>query len=300
MSRDRETYAELLTHTHVNIGRLLERATQGDSETVWTSLPLTFLIETLPITQPRYYSISSSSVLSPRAPAITALVSNTPLPGNPETSIPGLTSNYILALSNAQLDHVGRSGREENTYKLDGPADLLKGGKVFAHIRRSKFKLPMQSACPLIMVAAGTGLAPFRAFVAERARLQSMGRSVGEMILIFGCRHPKEDFIYQDELDRINDSLGGKLKIVAAFSRFRDGEKVYVQDRVRENGKLISRMLLGEGANFYICGRASMAREVGKRIGEVIRQEQHWNETEVKDWVESMKRKRKWQEDVWG
>lgn len=300
LSRDKETYAELLTHTHINIGRLLELATKNDSESVWSGLPLTFLIETFPITQPRYYSISSSSVLSPRAPSITALVSNTSLAGNQENSIPGLTTSYLLALSKAQHDHIDRSSPAEPTYKLEGPADLLKGGKVFAHIRRSKFKLPMQSACPLIMVAAGTGLAPFRAFVAERARLQSIGRSVGEMVLFFGCRHPHEDFIYQDELGRINESLGGKLKIVTAFSRLVDGEKVYVQDRVRENGKLFSRMLLGDGANLYICGRASMAREVGKRIGEIIGEEQHWNEADVKDWSEGMKRKRKWQEDVWG
>jgi len=300
ISRDKEAYAEILTRTHVNIGRLLELATKDDTNTIWSNLPLAFLIEALPVMQPRYYSISSSSVLSPRSPSITALISNTFLVRNPENSIPGLTSNYILSLSNMLVGGRSKSAPGALTYKLDGPSDVLKGGRVFGHIRRSKFKLPIQSACPLIMVAAGTGLAPFRAFVAERARLLAMGRIIGDMILIFGCRHPDEDFIYLDELNQFQVSLGEKLKIMTAFSRFEVGKKVYVQDKVQENGQRISQMLLGDGASFYICGRASMAREVGKEIGEVIRVQQQWNETDVRDWVESMKRKRKWQEDVWG
>jgi len=202
LSRDKETYAELLTHTHVNVGRLLELATKDDPNTVWSDLPSAFLIEALPVMQPRYYSISSSSVLCPRRPSITALISNTSLVRNPESSIPGLTSNYILSLSNMLVVDVSKSTPGALTYKLDGPSDVLKGGKVFAHIRRSKFKLPMQSTCPLIMVAAGTGLVPFRAFVAERARLLAIGRTVGDMMLIFGCRYPNEDFIYLDELNQ--------------------------------------------------------------------------------------------------
>lgn len=86
---------------------------------------------------------------------------------------------------------------------------------------------------------------------------------------------------------------------MTAFSRFEAGKKVYVQDRVQENRKQISQMLIGNSASFYICGRASMSRDIGKEISEVIRAQQQWNETDVRDWVESMKRKRKWQEDVW-
>ncbi|KAF2452411.1 NADP/FAD dependent oxidoreductase [Lineolata rhizophorae] len=298
LSRDKNTFTEFLRRTHVNLGRLLELATGADVNTVW-SIPLSYIIETLPHTQPRYYSISSSSILSPRAPTITALVSNTALPDESTASIPGLTTNYLLALSHSLADSDSPAHPQGLSYNLPGPSDALAGGKVFAHIRRSKFKLPMQSSCPIIMVAAGTGLAPFRAFIEERVRLQSIGRPLGEMILFFGCRRPDEDYIYREELEQMEKGLQGKLRIVTAFSRVHGENKVYVQDRVFEHGRDICRMV-GEGANLYICGRASMAREVRKRVEEVMGTDNGWDEEEVKEWTESMKRKNKWQEDVWG
>jgi len=115
------------------------------------------------------------------------------------------------------------------------------------------------------MVAAGTGIAPFRAFVAERARFASIGRPIGEMLLFFGCRKPDENFIYREEFEGVRTALEGNglFSIVPAFSRIDDG--MYVQDVVRREAKHVIR-LLEEGANLYICGRARMAREVGKVV----------------------------------
>ncbi|KAL3952478.1 hypothetical protein ACCO45_012421 [Purpureocillium lilacinum] len=178
----RDLYSQFLERTYVTLGRLLER-TLEDSKLVWTGVPLAFILESLPETRPRYYSISSSSVLSPRSVSITALVSNTAL-GYEEQTVPGITTNYLLAKSHAHHEvTISPSPAPRLSYHLPGPSDVLKEAKVFAHIRRSTFKLPTQPSCPLIMLAAGTGLAPFRAFIAERCRLQSMGRQVGDMLL---------------------------------------------------------------------------------------------------------------------
>lgn len=84
----------------------------------------------------------------------------------------------------------------------------------------------------------------------------------------FGCRHP-EDFIYHAEIEEMERALDGRLRIVTAFSRINRAKKVYVQDRVQEMDAEALR-LLSEGAKFYICGHASMAREVRKRVGEAV------------------------------
>ncbi|RYP91140.1 hypothetical protein DL770_002736 [Monosporascus sp. CRB-9-2] len=238
ISRDRDTFADFLSQTHATMGRLLEIASKAAGETSkWQGLPLSYLVEVLPRTQPRYYSISSSSITSPRAPSITVLVANTELTGSktPAVAIPGLATNYLLSVSNSLCNTGIAQNQGKLTYALSGPSETLAGGLVQAHVRRSKFKLPALSSCPLIMIAAGTGLAPFRAFIIERTRLRSIGKPVGKMLLIFGCRRPDEDYIYHEELEQAAQSLEGRLRIVSAFSRMDGTPKVYVQDREKVN-----------------------------------------------------------------
>lgn len=320
LSEDRASFAKFTADKHLNLGRLLELAAQqgqpaggaGGSSSTWESLPLSFVIETLPKMQPRYYSISSSSMISPRHPTITALVSSTPLaPSDPTaspdtpslgpaaSSIPGLATNYLLGLSHS-LATPAPAHPAGLTYPLAGPGGALSGGRVYAHVRRSRFKLPAQPSHPLVMVAAGTGLAPFRAFLAERARMLQIGKEVGEMVLFFGCRRAREDYIYREELEGFGRELGGRLRIVTAFSREEGTPRAYVQDRVRELGADVVRLVLEGGASVYMCGRASMAREVGGVVGELVGKEKGWGQEQIKEWTERMKRNRTWQEDVWG
>ncbi|WYZ46569.1 hypothetical protein EsH8_IX_000794 [Colletotrichum jinshuiense] len=302
LGREKDNYASFLASNHLTIGKLLELAANADGNQAaasWSGIPLSYLIETLPRSQPRYYSISSSSVVSPKAPSITVAVSDTPLSASPSTAIPGLTTNYLQALSQSLQNSQSTQQTEGLSYALSGPSEALEGGLVYAHFRRSKFKLPMLSSHPLVMVAAGTGLAPFRAFITERLRLLSIGKDIGQMMLFFGCQRPDEDYIYKEELEQMEKELGGKLKIITAFSRQEGTKKTYVQDRVREMGKEVSQ-LLESGASLYMCGRASMAREVGKTLGDVVRTDKGWDDAQVKEWSEGLKRNRKWQEDVWG
>jgi NADPH-ferrihemoprotein reductase len=288
--KDRERYEQLTSNTHINFGRLLQLI--APSET-WSSLPLSFVLETLLALQPRYYSISSSSVIAPRRIAITALVVNKPIPGTAESTIHGLTSNYLLSAtglpSNATLPIP--------TFQ-QANSDSLQGGKVYAHVRKSKFKLPITSSTPLILISAGTGFAPFRAFLAERAKLHAIGKPVGKMLLFFGCRSAGSDFIYREELEKTQESLGEKLEVLMAFSR--DGnKKVYVQDRVAEMSDQVLEML-DQGASMYICGKASMAREVDMKLEEAARKDKGLGERECKAWSDALKKRGKWKADVWG
>lgn len=286
IGQHKQAYAELISRTRViNLGRLLQLACPGET---WSALPLSYLIETLPRLQPRYYSISSSSVVSPRQASITVLV--------PDAH--GLASNYLLALA----QHLESKPHPHGlTYQLNGPGDALQpGNKVFAHLRRSKFKLPARGSSPLVMVAAGTGLAPFRAFLAERCRLKAIGRPVGEMMLFFGCRRPDEDYIYREELEAMQTALDGQLRVVTAFSRETGQPRRYVQDRIVEYAEDVIRLVEDEGANVYVCGRAGMAREVERAVGEMLKKVKGWSDAEVDEWTRAAKRRLKWQEDVWG
>ncbi|KAF2255267.1 cytochrome P450 reductase 2 [Trematosphaeria pertusa] len=290
IGEDRERYAQLISTTHVTLARLLQLASPTAP---WTSLPLSFVIENVLPLQPRYYSISSSSVISPRRIAITALVVNKALPGKTGSTIQGLTSNYILSASKLPSNaSIPTPSFQHTAY------DNMESGRVFAHVRKSKFKLPITSSTPLILISAGTGFAPFRAFLAERTKLHAIGKPVGKILLFFGCRSAHSDFIYREELEKMQNSLGDKLEIVTAFSR--DGDKkVYVQDRVEEYAGEILEML-DAGANLYVCGKASMAREVDGKIEEAAATVKGLGETEVKAWTDGLKKRGKWKADVWG
>jgi NADPH-ferrihemoprotein reductase len=290
ISRDRSRYSAFLAATHMTVGRLLEIST-GSEPTPWSSLPLAFLLDAFPVMRPRYYSISSSSIVSPRAPSITAVVSQTALQDSMggQSTISGLATSYLLA------HHV----EDKSTHSLQGPGSALEGRKVYAQIRKSKFKLPALASQPIIMVAAGTGIAPFRGFIQERARMKQVGKTCGKMLLYFGCRSPNEDYIYREELAQLQAVLEDELRIVTAFSRY-EGNKVYVQERILEDRERIFGMLTETNANLYICGSAAMAREVNNTISSIIKEENGWTDGEIEAWSETKKKTRKFQEDVWG
>ncbi|KAF2113151.1 NADPH-cytochrome P450 reductase [Lophiotrema nucula] len=294
LGEDRERYKQLTANTHVTLARLLQLVCPNEP---WTSLPLSFVIETLLPLQPRYYSISSSSIISPRRIAVTALVVNKAIPSEsgPESIIHGLASNYLLSATNLPTT----SSVTAPVYAHKAFKDGLETRTVLAHIRKSKFKLPITSSTPLILISAGTGFAPFRAFLAERAKLHAIGKPVGKILLFFGCRHPDTDYIYHSELNKMQESLGDKLEIVTAFSRQEGAKKVYVQDRVAECSAQVLDML-DAGANMYICGKASMAREVDMKLEEAAMSVKGFQEKDVKAWTDALKRRGKWKADVWG
>ena len=289
IGQNRERYEQLTSTTHITLARLLQLACPSEP---WKSLPLAFIIENLLPLQPRYYSISSSSVIAPRRIAVTALVVNKTIGDQSASTIHGLTSNYLLSASNIASNAIVPTP----SYQKSSEDQSLQGAKVLAHVRKSKFKLPITSSTPLVLISAGTGFAPFRAFLQERAKLHAIGKPIGKILLFFGCRN-KDDFIYEEELYKIQSELGGKLNIMTAFSR--DGPKTYVQDRVGEHAAEVLE-LLDAGANMYICGKASMAREVDMKMEDAVSRAKGLGETEVKAWADSLKKRGKWKADVWG
>ncbi|TVY86603.1 NADPH--cytochrome P450 reductase, partial [Lachnellula willkommii] len=231
LGADKDVYHDYCSKNHVTLGRLLEIV--SPSRGSWSTIPLSFVLESLPTLSPRYYSISSSSVVSPKNISITVATSSEPSPTH-DAPIPGLTTDYLLAIEGNSKDTTPPSGP---SYDISGPGNALEqGNKLFAHIRKSKFRLPILPKTPIIMVASGSGVAPFRGFLTERARMVQIGRDVGESHLFFGCRSA-DDYLYREELEGLQQT-NGEIKVVTAFSRSeknRSGGRAYVQDRVEEN-----------------------------------------------------------------
>ena len=194
LGNDKDYFASQISSQYYNIAQVLSHV---DSQHAWTDVPFSLLIEGINKIQPRYYSISSSSLVQKNLISITAVVEEIRPPGAAHI-VKGVTTNYLLALK--QKQHGDPSPDPHGlTYAITGPRNKYDGFHVPVHIRHSNFKLPSDPSKPIIMVGPGSGVAPFRGFVQERAAQAKAGEKVGETILFFGCRRPDEDFLYKDE-----------------------------------------------------------------------------------------------------
>ena len=191
---DKDYFQKQVVHKNLNIAQFLQIIGKGEK---WTSIPFSLFVEGLHKLQPRYYSISSSSRVQKDKVSITAIVESIERPGAPHV-VKGVTTNYLLALKQKQHGEPNPDPHGLD-YAIHGPRNKWDGVHVPVHIRHSNFKLPSDPRTPIIMVGPGTGVAPFRGFVQERAALAKAGEQVGKTILFFGCRKPSEDFIYADE-----------------------------------------------------------------------------------------------------
>ena len=151
----------------------------------------------LPLMTPRYYSISSSPLADGARCSVTVAVVEGPARSG--------TGVYHGVCSN----HLARQAA---------------GATVQAFVKETKvgFRLPDDPAAPIVMIGPGTGLAPFRGFLRERAALKAQSATLGPAMLFFGCRHPEQDFIYADELKE--QAAAGVVDLHVAFSRH-DGKK---------------------------------------------------------------------------
>ncbi|KAI9728199.1 MAG: NADPH-cytochrome P450 reductase [Chrysothrix sp. TS-e1954] len=290
---DKEYFQTQVAHKNLNIAQLLQVMGNGER---WPNVPFSLFVEGLHKLQPRYYSISSSSKVQNKKISITAIVESIERPGAPHV-VKGVTTNYLLALKQKQHGEPNPDPHGLD-YAIHGPRNKWDGVHVPVHVRHSNFKLPSDPKTPIVMVGPGTGVAPFRGFVQERAALAKAGEQVGKTILFFGCRKPSEDFIYADEWKEYGEALGSNFELVTAFSR-EGPQKVYVQHRLKERAEEINK-LLEQKAYFYVCGdAANMAREVNTIVGQIISTQRGVPESKGEELVKAMRTANQYQEDVW-
>ena len=163
---------------------------------------------------------------------------------------------------------------------------------VYLH-RNTAFRLPADGHAPIVMIGAGTGVAPYRAFVAEREAAGARGRNW----LLYGDRSFEHDFLYQAEwLSWRKSRVLTRLDV--AFSRDQE-HKVYVQHRLLEHGATLWAWLQ-EGAHLYVCGDAThMAPDVEAALLAVIREHSGRSDDDARSYLLDLQRARRYQRDVY-
>jgi cytochrome P450 / NADPH-cytochrome P450 reductase len=234
-------------------------------------LPLHAYLEMLSLLAPRYYSISSSPSVDPSRCSVTVAVVEGPAASG-RGIYKGICSNYL-------------AGRRV-------------GETIQATVRETKagFRLPDDPAVPIIMIGPGTGLAPFRGFLQQRAASKAGGATLGPAMLFFGCRHPEQDYLYADELKA--HAAGGITELYTAFSRG-EGPKTYVQDLVAAEQDRVWK-LIEDGAIIYVCGDGGkMEPDVKAALVAIYRERTGADRDAAQRWIDDLGAGNRYVLDVW-
>lgn len=167
------------------------------------------------------------------------------------------------------------------------------GDKLAVYIKQNpNFKLPADSR-PLILIGAGTGIAPFRSFLQEREEQGGEGKSW----LFFGDQHFVTDFLYQVEWQRWLKE-GTLTNMNVAFSRDQQ-EKIYVQHRLLENAKEVFEWV-EQGANIYVCGdEKALGHSVNEALIKIFEQQKQVSRDEATDYLKELQAQKRYQRDVY-
>ena len=234
-------------------------------------LPFHAYLEMLSLLAPRYYSISSSPASDPSRCSVTvAVVAGAASSGR--GIYKGICSNYL-------------AGRRA-------------GETIHATVRETKagFRLPDDASVPIIMIGPGTGLAPFRGFLQERAARKAKGATLGPAMLFFGCRHPDRDYLYADELKAF--AADGITELHTAFSRA-DGPKTYVQNLVAAQQDRVW-SLIENGAIIYVCGDGGkMEPDVKAALVAIYRERKAADADAALRWIDDLGTGNRYVLDVW-
>jgi sulfite reductase (NADPH) flavoprotein alpha-component len=165
--------------------------------------------------------------------------------------------------------------------------------KMPVFVSNAGFRLPEDGSTDIIMVGPGTGIAPFRAFVEERAATGARGRNW----LFFGDQRRATDFAYEEDWKKWTKE-GFVTRFDTAFSRDQ-ARKIYVQDRMRENAAELWAWLKS-GARFYVCGDSTrMAKDVDAALHEIIAGQAGLTPEGAADYVKAMKKEKRYLRDVY-
>jgi cytochrome P450 / NADPH-cytochrome P450 reductase len=235
-------------------------------------LPFEVYLDMLPPLRPRYYSISSS-----------------PAGGS------------ACALTVGVVKGPARSGNGEYCGVASGHLEAgIEGSTVFTFVRKPTipFRPPANPHLPMIMVGAGTGMAPFRGFLQERAEQRKEGVPVGPSVLFFGCRDSATDFLYAEELRSFE--AAGITELQVAFSREPGQPRTYVQDLIERNQDEVWD-LIAAGAVIYVCGNAhTMAPGVRAALTQVHQAKTGASPAAAEEWLNELRASERYLEDIWG
>ncbi|NOX42333.1 MAG: assimilatory sulfite reductase (NADPH) flavoprotein subunit [Gammaproteobacteria bacterium] len=221
------------------------------------------------------------NLLQPLAPRLYSIASS-PVEYDDEIH---LTVSVVRQEFNQRVQLGGASGYLIERIEEDSPLDVYL-------VKNNSFRLPVEKTRPVIMIGAGTGIAPFRAFIQQRA---DDGDS-GPNWLVYGNRHFHHDFLYQLEIQQHHNS-GLLSRVDLAFSRDQESKK-YVQHRLLENSSELFRWL-EEGAYLYVCGSTRMGAAVHDALTNVVLTEGGYSLEETEEYLNSLRIDGRYQKDVY-
>lgn len=302
----------------------------GETAVTLNQQPLslrTALLEQLELTQntvpivKQYAALAQNETLTgllAEGPALQAYAHNTPLVDMIRQAPAQLTAEqlvdllrpltprlYSIASSQAENENEVHITLGVVRYQIDGRdraggassylADRLQEDdslRVFVE-HNDNFRLPSNPQTPVIMIGPGTGIAPFRAFMQQR---EVEGDS-GPNWLFFGNPHFGDDFLYQVEWQRyVKEGLLTRIDL--AWSRDQ-AEKVYVQDKLRQQGAEVWRWIQ-QGAHIYVCGDANrMAKDVENTLLELVAEHGAMDAEQADEFLSELRLERRYQRDVY-
>uniref|UniRef100_A0A3Q1HHJ8 Nitric oxide synthase n=1 Tax=Anabas testudineus TaxID=64144 RepID=A0A3Q1HHJ8_ANATE len=239
-------------------------------------MPSTLLLTQLPLLQPRYYSISSSTDLHPGE----------------------------IHLTVAVVSYRARDGRGPIHHGVCSSwlNRIEKGEMVPCFVRGApSFQLPKDDQAPCILVGPGTGIAPFRSFWQQRLYdLEQKDIQPCPMILVFGCRQSEMDHIYKEETIQAKNKHVFK-ELYTAYSREPGKPKKYVQDVLREQlSESVYQCLREEGGHIYVCGDVTMAGDVLKTVQQIIKQQGNVSLEDAGFFISKLRDENRYHEDIFG
>ncbi|RKP25956.1 hypothetical protein SYNPS1DRAFT_14904, partial [Syncephalis pseudoplumigaleata] len=231
-------------------------------------VPLAYLLEMFPFLRPRSFSIASSAQVCMHTDSIQLLIGIVKYRTRMATPRTGVFTRWLA----------------------DMPTDISDASTLPIWIRRGTLRLP--PAGPIILIAPGLGLAPMRALLEER-----LARQQHDNILIFGCRHQRADFYFNEQWRAMCEQ--GTLQLFTAFSRDQE-EKRYVQHAIIDEAALLWTAIHERQGSIYLCGKAKrMPEDVADAFCRVFMEHGRLSQEEAHALMVTLKRTGRYQQECW-
>ena len=262
---------------HGALARLLEPGQAGELARFLATHQLIDLLQAFPANWPATDLVAA---LRPLAPRLYSIASSQRVVG----------AEAHLTVDHLHWEAPGGHRWGAASHQL---ASAAEGAALKVYIEpNERFRLPRDGGRDVVMIGPGTGIAPFRGFVQERAASGASGRNW----LLFGAPHARHDFLYQLEWQQALKT-GQLHRLDLAFSRDQ-ADKVYVQHRLREQGRALFDWLEG-GAHLYVCGATAMGRDVDAALREVVATHGGRDEEAAGDYLAALQQQGRYARDVY-
>ncbi|WP_333772463.1 bifunctional cytochrome P450/NADPH--P450 reductase [Streptomyces sp. IBSBF 3136] len=259
-----ERYQREILGKRISVLGLLERFPAVE-------LPLAVFLEMMGPIRPRFYSISSAPSANPRHVRLTVgLLEGPALSGDGQYR--GTCSSYIAALE---------------------PGDAVYG---YVRVPSPTFAPPTDPTTPLILIGPGTGIAPLRGFLEERATQHADGTRIGLSQVFVGCRHPEHDYFYKQEMQDWEQA--GIAQIHTAYSAVTGHPARFVQNAIANAADTVWQAIQ-DGAYIYVCGDGRrMAPAVREALAAIHRQKTGSDDETAQQWLAQLEADERYQQDV--